>query len=236
MHSGIKLNKDTYINTMLFADDQFILQDDEDKLQKSIHNLNTICKSYNLRLSRTKTKVMAWQGKYPIRAKIVIDNQPVEQVSNFKYLGCEISFNDNDEVKKKLHRFQYMCGTIRRTLKGKVREDTQLKFYKTMAVPTLLYGSETWVDKTSYRNNIQSAEMRFLRSVKGYSLKDKIRNEEIRQKLNIFSVNERIFQNRINWKNHVLRMDNNRIPKLALEYHPTGRRDVGRPMKRWNEI
>lgn len=220
---------------MLFADDQFIIQDDEDKLQKSLYILNNICKRYNFQISKTKTKIMAWQGKHPIRAKIMIDNQPVQQVTSFTYLGCEISFNDDDEVKKKLHRFQYMCGTIRRTLKGKVREETQLKFYKTMAVSTLMYGSETWVEKASYRNKIQSAEMRFLRSVKGYSLKDKKRNEEIRQQLNIFTLNDRILNNKTNWESHVLRMDDNRIPKLALKYHPIGRRDIGRPMKRWKE-
>lgn len=35
-----------------------------------------------------------------------------------------------------------MCGTIRRTLGEHWRRETQLKFYKTMALSTLLYGSE----------------------------------------------------------------------------------------------
>ena len=48
-------------------------------------------------------------------------------------------------VPKRLdHRFQHLCGTINRFLKGKTRPETQLKFYKVMAVPTLLYGSEIW--------------------------------------------------------------------------------------------
>ncbi|KAJ8866302.1 hypothetical protein PR048_032145 [Dryococelus australis] len=69
------------------------------------------------------------------------------------------------------------------------------------------------------------------RSAIGYSLKDRRRNQEIRQ-LNIFSLNDRISQNRVNWRRHVLRMDNDTFPKLALEYHPTGRRAIGRPMNR----
>ena len=36
-----------------------------------------------------------------------------------------------------------MCGTITRNLKEKTQLSTQIKFYKVMAVPVLMYGSET---------------------------------------------------------------------------------------------
>ena len=47
-----------YLNTLLFADDQVIIQDSEDKLQKSIYILNQMSKDYNLKISRDKTKIM----------------------------------------------------------------------------------------------------------------------------------------------------------------------------------
>jgi hypothetical protein len=34
---------------------------------------------------------------------------------------------------------------------------------------------------------------------------------------------------------HVQRMDTNRIPKQALQYRPKGRRNIGRPRKRWRD-
>ena len=34
---------------------------------------------------------------------------------------------------------------------------------------------------------------------------------------------------------HVQRMDTNRLPKQALQYKPKGRRNVGRPRKRWRD-
>jgi len=58
---------------------------------------------------------------------------------------------------KKINRFQGICGTIRKHLK-KTRTVTQMKFYKVVARPSLLYGSETWVttkrhdSPRSYRN------------------------------------------------------------------------------------
>jgi len=36
-----------------------------------------------------------------------------------------------------------------------------------------------------------------------------------------------------NWINHLERMANTRLPKRALNYKPRGRRDCGRPRKRW---
>lgn len=231
---GIKIGNN-YINNMLFADDQIIMQENEQDLQHSIHLLQKISKEYDLKISINKTKVMAWYGKHPMRIKIIVDDQPVEQVTSFVYLGCEISYSDDDDVKRKLHRFQYMCGTIRRTLRNKVRQETTMKFYKTMAVPVLMYGSETWVNKKKYQNAIQSSEMKFLRSVNKCTKLDKIKNEDIRKNLDIFSLNKKIQNNKERWKEHVLRMDENRFPKQALRYQIKGRRDPGRPRKRWAE-
>jgi len=62
----------------------------------------------------------------------------------------------------------------------KTRTDTQMKFHKVVARPTLLYGSETWVTKKRDMTRLEAAEMRFLRSVKEYTRLDKTRSEVIR--------------------------------------------------------
>ena len=36
------------------------------------------------------------------------------------------------------------------------------------------------------------------------------------------------------FRNHLERTDNTRLPKHALNYKPRGRRDRGRPRKRWH--
>ena len=56
-----------------------------------------------------------------------------------------------------------MCGTISRTLKGKTQLSTQIKFYKAMAVPSLMYGSENRSLNRFDKRKIEGAEMRFLR-------------------------------------------------------------------------
>jgi hypothetical protein len=152
-------------STLLFADDQIIIKENEDQLQRVLHKLNEV-KCIILRYLHKKSKIMAFKGKFPVRSKINIDNCPLEQVRHFDYLGCGVTYDQDKDVNNKLHKFQNICGTIRRNLKTKTRKFTQLKCYKTMAVPVLMYGSEAWTIKKNDISRIQSAEMKFLRSVK----------------------------------------------------------------------
>ena len=57
-----------------------------------------------------------------------------------------------------------------------------MKFYKVVARPSQLYGSETWVTTKRDMTRLEAAEMRFLRNVTGYTRLDKIRSEDIRKK------------------------------------------------------
>jgi hypothetical protein len=114
----------------LYADDVVIIQKNEDDLQRSVRHLNQICKQYNFKISKEKTKVMAFWGKHPIRSKIVLQDQPLEQVSYLNYLGCETGKENDRVIDKKLGRSQMLCGTEHRTLKNKTRRKTRLKFYK----------------------------------------------------------------------------------------------------------
>ena len=80
---------------------------------------------------------------------------------------------------------------------------------------------------------LEAAEMLFLRSVTGYTRLDKIRSEVIRKELEISGIQDVRLKYKQNWINHLERMDNTRLPKHALNYKPRGRRDRGRPRKRW---
>jgi hypothetical protein len=80
-----------------------------------------------------------------------------------------------------------------------------------------------------------SAEMRFLRRTAGYTRWDHKRNEDSLTELQISQITEFICQYRKNWKEHVDRMGSDRIPKMILKYQPTGKRNLGRSLKRWKD-
>ena len=83
---------------------------------------------------------------------------------------------------------------------------------------------------------LEAAEMRFLRSVKGYLKLEKIRSEVIRKELEISGIQTARAKYKQNWINHLERMDITRLPKHALNYTPRGRRARGRPRKQWRHV
>jgi len=64
---------------------------------------------------------------------------------------------------------------------------------------------------------------------------DKEKNQSIRQKTGAQNIVKEIKQYQEKWVQHVQRMDTNRLPKQALKYKPKGRRNIGRPRKRWRD-
>ncbi|KAJ4431286.1 hypothetical protein ANN_19883 [Periplaneta americana] len=219
----------------MFADDQTIFSDSENDLQLAVYKLNKIAKTFNMTISERKSKVMAFNGKDHMRCKININDNIIEQVNNFNYLGCNVSYCQKEDINIKLNKFYRMCGTIKRTLKNKTLQSTQLKFYKVMAVPTLTYASDNWTLNRADRRKIETAEMKFLRSIAGVTILDRKRNEDIRKDLNIFNLTNRIESMRNGWYEHVRRMPTDRIPQQLLQYKPRGRRSVGRPITRWED-
>jgi hypothetical protein len=61
-------------------------------------------------------------------------------------------------------------------------------------------------NKEKQEEKIETSEVKFLRSVAGYSRKGQIININIRKKLNIFYLNYKIIKSRQQWKYHVQRM------------------------------
>jgi hypothetical protein len=49
------------------------------------------------------------------------------------------------------------------------------------------------------------------------------------------NIEKEIKQYQKKWQQHVQRMDTNRLPKQALQYKPEGRKNIGRPRKRWRD-
>ena len=88
---GVKITNTEQIETLLFADDQVIVAENEDELQRSVFKLEKIAKEYGMKISTAKIKVIAFRGKEQKRSKIVVNEKIIEQVRKFKYLGVDIS-------------------------------------------------------------------------------------------------------------------------------------------------
>jgi hypothetical protein len=130
------------------------------------------------------------------------------------------------------NREKYMCSNCKNT-KEKNPGRNQSKILQN-------YGSsstfiETWTLRKRDRNRIQAAEMKYLRTVKGCTRLNQIRNEDIRNELDISPLSEKIIECKNKWKARLQRMEHTRIPLDTYKYQPSGKLDIDRPRRRWRE-
>ena len=102
----------------------------------------------------------------------------------------------------------------------------------TLALPFLLYGSDSWIIKARDAKRITAAEMKYMRRTTGYTWTDHKTKTQIRKELKITPILDKLLEYKRNWIQHVNRMPRNRLPKVMKQYSPTGRRNHGRPLKR----
>ena len=105
--------------------------------------------------------------------------------------------------------------------------------YITILRPILTYGHESWTLTSKTRSQLQAAEMKTLRLIKGVTRLDRLRNEDIRRELGVEGILDFVERGQLRWFGHVKRMDQERYPRRFLEWIPQGRRPVGRPKMRW---
>ena len=79
--------------------------------------------------------------------------------------------------------------------------------------------------------------MKVLRMISRVSRRDqwenRIRNERIREDLNVDSIDEAARKSRLRWFGHVQRMNESRLPKLILNAEANGPKGIDRPRRRY---
>jgi hypothetical protein len=104
--------------------------------------------------------------------------------------------------------------------------------YNTLALPMLLYDSETWTVKARDARRISAAGMTYMRRTAGQTWTDCNTNTQIAKELKITQILEKLLEYKRNWIQHVNRIPRNRLPRVTKHYCLTGRRNHGRPLKR----
>lgn len=75
----IKISRNKDSETRLFMDDQVIMAYSEDAPQISVNKLEMVTCKYELKISKSKTKTVAFKGRDPMRSKILVNNNGIEQ-------------------------------------------------------------------------------------------------------------------------------------------------------------
>ena len=99
----------------------------------------------------------------------------------------------------------------------------------------MIYGAEAWTMTRRGEKLLERTEMRMLRWMLGISLRDRNRNEDIRKKLGVACVSDKIREARLRWYGHVMRREEDSCLKRIMKADVYGRRSRGRQKKRWED-
>jgi hypothetical protein len=115
----------------------------------------------------------------------------------------------------------------------------KVRIYKTIILPAVLYGCETWSLTVREEHKLRVFENRVLRRIFGPKRDGvtrglrKLHNEELHNFYSLRRIIRIMKSRRMRWAGHVARMKEKRNVYRLLVGKPEGKRPLGRSRRRW---
>ena len=246
-----------------YADDLALMSHNLSLLNDMIYRFEALTQMFGLTISISKTKQLsgAWaiaedEDIYDIHMDtfdehdtfvrhsdplvVCIRGECLEKVDNFKYLGSIISSDGgiDKEISNRIAKAAAAFHQLAIIWHNKhINIFNKSQFYKSIVLPILLYGAESWTTLSSHLQKLETFHMGCLRTILGLSLRDRVRNVYILQRCKVPSIATTIRLYRLRWFGHVCRMDESRFcQRVMLGECAQGSRPRGGPTKHWDSL
>nr|VZH89407.1 unnamed protein product [Spirometra erinaceieuropaei] len=172
--------------------------------------------------------------------QISVNGTHLQVVENFPYLGSTLSRNTkiDDEVTNRISKASQAFGRLQSTVWNRhgLQLSTKLKIYKAVILPTLLYGAETWTVYAKQARRLNHFHLSCLRRTLRLKWQDRIPDTDVLERTGILSIYAILRQIQLRWSGHLVRMDDERLPKrLFYGDVATGSRRQGGPIRRYKD-
>jgi len=153
-----------------------------DTVKKNAEALVAATKEIGLEVNAHKTKYMTVsrnQNAGRIHS-MKIDNSSIERMEEFKYLGTTLTNQNStqEEIKNRLKLGNACYYSVQNLLSSRLlSKNLKIKVYRTIILPVVLYGYETWLLTLREEHMLRVFENRVLRRVFG-SKRDKVAGME----------------------------------------------------------
>ena len=161
---------------LMYADDTVILAETAQELQLALDAHNQYCKTWELTVNISKTKVMVFsRGKCNYsKLNFTFGENHLEIVDEYIYLGVKMSYNGKTgKLTNHLHNQgqKAMFGMLQRSRKLNIPLDLVSDLFDTLVTPVLLYGCEIYAP---YKyESIENVNLRFCKYLLGVNASTK---------------------------------------------------------------
>jgi len=188
-------------------------------------------KEIGLEVSADKTKYMVMsrdQNAGRIHS-VKIDNSAFERVEEFKYLGTTLTNQNSiaEEIKSRLKSGNASYHSVQNFSSSTLlSKNLKIKIYRTVILPVVLYGCETWLLTLREERKLRVFENVVLRRIFGPRRDEvtgewrRLHNEDLYSSPNIVRV---IKSRKMRWAGHVTRMGEESGVYRVLVGKPEGR-------------
>jgi hypothetical protein len=216
-------------------------------IQEIISRFSEISKAFGLQINIHKTELLYQprpnnrNSENNAKPIVTIDGEVLNTVHKFKYIGSYVS-DDNKVDTYISHRTQMAFaayGKLKKRLwdSHDISLTTKLAVFRAVILPALLYSMETMTLYRRHFNKLTNFQLRHLRQMLKLQWSDKIPNVDVFGRAGMPSVEALITKAQLRWTGHVVRMEENRLPKILLYGELRGgRRSVGGQKLRYKDV
>ena len=154
-----------------YADDLLLVFDDGESLRKGIELLDRVFNTWRLRINTSKTKTMILNETGEYASTIAsLNGETLENVKSYKYLGCEIKFDElaTGNTELTLHKDMSECKFYSHAgnlLNRKINIKTRMLMLNSLVRSRILYSCQTWCITQLQMQQMNSQYLNFIRKM-----------------------------------------------------------------------
>ncbi|KAJ4426740.1 hypothetical protein ANN_26539 [Periplaneta americana] len=231
---------------LVYADDVNMLGENPQTISVNAEILLEASKDIGLEVNPEKTKYMIISRDQNIvrNGTIKVGDLFFEEVEKFKYLGATVTnINDTrEEIKRRINMGNACYYSVDKLLSSSLlSENLKVGIYKTVILPVVLYGCETWTLTLRGEKSLRVFENNVLRKIFGAKRDEvtgewrKLHNTELHALYPSPDIIRNIKSRLLRWAGHVAHMGESRNAYRMLVGRPEGKRPLGSPRRRWGD-
>ena len=191
-----------------------------------IFKLQEVAKSTGLEINIDKTKAMRVNATNTL--PLLVEEQALEEVNQFTYLGSIVSHTGGTEedVKARINKARQAFAMLRAVWRNSnLSHNTKLRVFNTCVKSVLTYGAETWRHTKARDRKIKMFILGCLRQILKIRWDDFIPNEEVERRAGQKPILRELRKRKWKWIGETLKKQHGNIAHEALEWNTQGNRN-----------